>query len=139
MLGGIRSMAIPVAENETAEFEIAERITERAGDVFTEDGQLRIVDEESADALLLLRVVRLDDRAFTYSASEETEQYRFKVSVDVELVRVSDDDRLLNLEGLEGWGTYDASLEDEEGRDLAVDAALDMILEEVVDRTTASW
>tara|TARA_Y100000588_G_scaffold320621_1_gene351325 strand:- start:1093 stop:1590 length:498 start_codon:yes stop_codon:yes gene_type:complete len=139
MLGGIRSLAIPVAENDTVEFEIAERITERAGNAFTEDGQLRIVDEEGADALLLLHVVRLDDRAFTYTATEETEQYRFKVFVDVELLKVSDDERLLSLEQVEGWGTYDASLEDEEGRDLAVDAALDMIIEEIVDRTTASW
>ena len=139
MLGGIRSLAIPVAENDTVEFEIAERITERAGNAFTEDGQLRIVDEEGADALLLLHVVRLDDRAFTYTATEETEQYRFKVFVDVELLKESDDERLLSLEQVEGWGTYDASLEDEEGRDLAVDAALDMIIEEIVDRTTASW
>ena len=139
LLGGIRSLAIPVAETATVEFEIAERITERAGNAFTEDGQLRIVDEEGADALLLLHVVRLDDRAFTYTATEETEQYRFKVFVDVELLKVSDDERLLSLEQVEGWGTYDASLEDEEGRDLAVDAALDMIIEEIVDRTTASW
>ena len=83
--------------------------------------------------------MRLDDRAFTYTAAEETEQYRFKVLVDVELVKLSNDDRLLHLQGVEGWGTYDAALEDEAGRDLAVDAALDMILEEVVDRITASW
>jgi len=139
MLGGIRSLAVPVAENDTAEFEIGERITERAGDAFTEDGQLRIVDEESADAVLLLHVVRLDDRAFTYTAAEETEQYRFKVFVDVDLLQVSDDELLLSLEQVEGWGTYDASLEDEQGRDVAVDAALDMIIEEIVDRTTASW
>ena len=86
-----------------------------------------------------MHVVRLDDRAFTYTATEETEQYRFKVFVDVELLKESDDERLLSLEQVEGWGTYDASLEDEEGRDLAVDAALDMIIEEIVDRTTASW
>ena len=139
MLGGIRSLAIPVAENDTVEFEIAERITERAGNAFTEDGQLRIGDAEGADALLLLHGVQLEDRAFTYTAAEETEQYRFKVFVDVALLKVSDDERLLSLEQVEGWGTYDASLEDEEGRDLAVDAALDMIIEEIVDRTTASW
>ena len=46
---------------------------------------------------------------------------------------------LLELEDLSGWGTYDAQLPDEDGRDPAIAAALDMIIEEIVDRMTASW
>ena len=30
MLGGIRSIGIPVADNQTSEFAVAERLTERA-------------------------------------------------------------------------------------------------------------
>jgi hypothetical protein len=139
LIGGIRSVAIPVAENETSEFDIAELMTERIDDAITRDGQLRVVDEESADAILFLRILALDDAPFTYTAAEETEQYRFKVLINVELQKTEGGDQLLELKGLEGWGTYDASLEDEVGRDKAVEAALDMIIEEIVDRTTASW
>ena len=139
LIGGIRSVGIPIAENETAEFDIGELLSERAGDAYTSDGKLRVVDEESADALLQLKVISLEDRPFTYTATEQTEQYRFSLLVDVALVRVADESRLLELERLEGWGTYDASLDDEEGRDQAVETALDMIIEEIVDRTTASW
>ena len=139
LIGGIRSVAIPVAENETSEFGIAELMTERIDDAFTRDGQLRVVDEESADAVLFLRIIALDDAPFTYTASEETQQYRFKVLTDVELQKTEDGDQLLELDSLEGWGIYDASLADEAGRDKAVEAALDMIIEEIIDRTTASW
>ena len=139
LIGGIRSVGIPVAENETAEFDIGELLSERAGEAYTRDGKLRVVDEESADALLQLKVVSLEDRPFTYTAAEQTEQYRFSVLVDAALVRLEDESRLLELERLEGWGTYDASLDDEEGRNRAVEAALDMVIEEIVDRTTASW
>ena len=139
LIGGIRSVAIPVAENETSEFGVAELMTERIEDAFTRDGQLRVVDEESADALLFLRIIALDDAPFTYTASEETQQYRFKVLTAVELQKTEDGENLLQLDELEGWGIYDASLADEVGRDKAVAAALDMIIEEIVDRTTASW
>ena len=139
LIGGIRSVAIPVAENETSEFGIAELMTERIDDAFTRDGQLRVIDEESADAVLFLRIIALDDAPFTYTASEETQQYRFKVLTDVELQKTEEGDQLLQLDNLEGWGIYDASLADEVGRDKAVEAALDMIIEEIIDRTTASW
>lgn len=139
LIGGIRSVGIPVAANQSSEFAVAERLTERAIDAYTQDGRLRVVDEESADALMQLEVISIDDRPFTYTAAEETEQYRFAVLVAAELVRVADGEVLLGLAELEGWGTYDAALGEEEGRDPAVDRALDMVIEELVDRTTAGW
>ncbi|MCY4606456.1 MAG: hypothetical protein OXE49_19645, partial [Gemmatimonadetes bacterium] len=62
LLGGIRSIGIPVADNQTSEFAVAERLTELADSLYTEDGQLRVVDEESADALLQLNVISIEDR-----------------------------------------------------------------------------
>ena len=88
---------------------------------------------------MLYKVLSVDDRPFTYTAAEQTEQYRFAVRVAADLVRVADGEVLLELVGLEGWGTYDAALGEEEGREPAVDRALDMVIEELVDRTTAGW
>ena len=139
LLGGIRSIGIPVADNQTAEFAVAERLTERADSLYTENGQLRVVDEESADALLQLNVISIEDRPHTYTRAEQTEQYRFAVLVEAELVRVEDGEVLLALDDLEGWGTYDPAQAEEDGRDSAVEQALDMVLEELVDRTTAGW
>ena len=139
LLGGIRSIGIPVADNQTAEFAVAERLTQLADSLYTEDGQLRVVDEESADALLQLNVISIEDRPDTYTRAELTEQYRFVVLVAAELVRVEDGKVLLALDDLKGSGTYDAAQAEEDGRDPAVERALDMVLEELVDRTTAGW
>jgi len=139
LVGGIRSIGVPTAESQTAEFDIAEGLSERAIEGYTRDGRLRVVDEENADALLQLVVVAVEDKAFTYTSSEQTEQYRFSIRVRGELVRVTDEEMLLEFPPIEGWGTYDASLADAEGRDLAVEKALDMVVEELVDRSTASW
>ena len=139
LIGGIRSVGIPVADNRSSELAVAERLTERAVVAYAEDGRLRVVDEEGADALLLLEVLSIEDQPFTYTAAEQTEQYRFALQMAAELVRSVDGEVLLALQDLQGWATYDAALAEEEGRDVAVDRALDMVIEELVDRTTAGW
>ena len=141
LVGGIRTVAIPTAENGTPEVDIAQRLTDQVTEAFLQDGRLRVVDEESADALLLLRLDRLEDEYHTFTA-EVTEQDRFRLFAAALLERSSDGSELLEIESLVGWGTYDAALPDddqEEGRDQAVEAAMAMIIEEIVDRTTASW
>lgn len=139
LVGGIRTVAIPAAQNETAEVDVAQRLTDRATDAFLADGRLRVVDEEGADALLLLRVERLEDEPFTFTAGEVTEQYRFRLYVGAVLERAADGSPLLTLDRVVGWGTYDAALPDAEGRIPAVERAMDMVIDEIVDRTTASW
>ena len=87
----------------------------------------------------MLQVQRLEDEPFTFTVTEVTEQYRFRLFTSAVLERAEDSSELLDLGSLVGWGTYDAALSEEEGRDPAVDTAMDMIIEEIVDRTTASW
>ena len=137
LVGGIRSVAIPTAENGTPEVEIAQQFTDSVSVAFQEDGRLRVVDEESADALLLLRLDRLEDEYHTLTTGE----YRFRLFVSGLLERTSDGSELLEIESLVGWGTYDAAKPDgdDEGRDQAVEAAMAMVIELVVDRVTASW
>ncbi len=137
--GGIRSVAIPVAANDTPEAGIAEDLTERLSRAFAADGRLQVVDEASADASLRVHITAAEDRPFTYTAAEHTQQYRFKVNLDAQLLKNTDGSQVLDAKGLAGWGTYDAGLSDAEGRDLAVGAALDMVVEDLVDRATAGW
>ena len=132
-------MAIPLAANDTPETGIAERLTERLSASFGADGRLKVVDEASADALLTLHITAVEDRPFTYTAAEETQQYRFKLTLDAQLLKSSDESQVLEAKGIVGWGTYDAGLSDAEGREQAVKAALDMVAEELVDRATAGW
>ncbi len=141
LVGGIRTVAIPTAENGTPEVDIAQRLTDQVTEAFLQDGRLRVVDEESADALLLLRLDRLEDEHHTFTVAEVMEQYIFRLFAAALLERSSDGSELLEIESLVGWGTYDAALpdDDDEGRDQAVEAAMAMIIEEIVDRTTASW
>ena len=50
----------------------------------------------------------------SYTAAEQTEQYRFLLSVRGRLVR-SLDEEVHSFDPIEGWATYDAALSDAEG------------------------
>ena len=50
--GGIGTVAIPVLGNESLEYGIETDVTEALNETFTEDGGLRVVAEDEADALL---------------------------------------------------------------------------------------
>ncbi|SVD70570.1 uncharacterized protein METZ01_LOCUS423424, partial [marine metagenome] len=45
LVGGIRTVAIPTAENETSEVDVGQRLSDRVTDAFLADGRLRVVDE----------------------------------------------------------------------------------------------
>ncbi|MBI2504823.1 MAG: hypothetical protein HYW07_16520 [Candidatus Latescibacteria bacterium] len=137
--GGIRSVAIPLAANDTPVAGIAEELTQRLSSAFAADGRLQVVDEGSADASLKLRITAVEDRPFTYTAAEETQQYRFKLTLDAQLLKNEDASQVLEAKGMVGWGTYEAGLSEVEGRNRAVTSALDMVVEELVDRATAGW
>lgn len=137
--GGVRSVFIPVAANDTPEPGIAEELSERLSRAFAADGRLKVVDEASADASFALRLRAVEDRPFTYTASEQTQQYRFKLTLEARMSKNADGSALLEAKEIVGWGTYDAGLSDSEGREAAVAAALDMVVVELVDRATAGW
>ena len=139
MIGGIQTVSIPVAESLTAEFRIADRLSERAEEMYIQDGRLRVVDEDGADAILYLTVQNVSDEPFTYSAAEQTEQYRFAMRINGRLVSVVSKETLKEFDSIEGWGTYVSSSNQDESREQAVDKAIDMVVQEFIDRSTSSW
>ena len=65
MIAGIQTVNIPVAESLTAEFGIADRLSERAEEMYIRDGRLRVVDQDGADAILYLTVQNISDEPFS--------------------------------------------------------------------------
>ena len=139
MIGGIQTIGIPVAESLTAEFVIAERLSERAVELYIEDGRLRVVDQDGADAILYLTVTSIIDEPFTYSASDQTEQYRLSMRINGKLVKVSRQQTLKEFDSIEGWATYVSSSNQDESRDQAIDKSIDMEVQELIDTSTSSW
>ena len=104
----IKSIAIPLMDNETAEFGLAEDITDGILDEFNEAGILRITDENVAHSILRGTVKKVNEGPYTYSKQESVSEYRYKIDVKVAWYDVSQDKNL--LEGTySGFGAYGLS------------------------------
>ena len=101
----IRSISIPLLDNQTAEFGISEGITDNLLEKFTDENILRVVDVENSDSILKGSIVQAEDIPYTYSKDEVVGEYRFTVAIDLEWLDVANDEVLLEKR-FKGWGAY---------------------------------
>lgn len=155
----IKTIAIPLVDNQTAEFGMAEAVTDNLIDQFTEENILRVTAEEAAHSLLLGRIISVKDAPYTYTREEAVTEYRFTVTMELEWVDVANDEILLKKR-FSGWGAYglsgdistdgidndgdgliDGDDEDEFGdpRSFATRVAVIKIAEDVLNDIMTSW
>ena len=97
--GHIKTIAIPLFEDQTSEFQIKEKLTDAVIDEITRDNSLKIVSEDQADAIVYGKIISVSDQAHTYDANEQVESYRVYVSVQVEVKDVKQSTSMWN----ENW------------------------------------
>ena len=101
----IRSISIPLLDNQTAEFGISEGITDNLLEKFTDENILRVVDVDNSDSILRGSIVQAEDIPYTYSKEEVVGEYRFTVAIDIEWIDVANDEVLFEKR-FKGWGAY---------------------------------
>ena len=155
----IKSIAIPLVNNQTAEFGIAESITDNIIEVFNEENILRIIDERDADSILYGTIISLEDAPYTFSSDEAVSEYRININMDITWKDVNNDVDLLKRR-YSGWGAYglsgdintdgidndgDGKIDDEdddefgEPRAFATKIAITKIAEDIVNNILTSW
>ena len=135
--GDIKSVAIPTFENETAEFGIAETITEELIRGFQRDGVLKITSEDQADAVLLGRVLRVEDQPNTARADQTVEESRFTMTCEIELINTRTNQAEWK-QTYPSWSIYPytGSLEN---RETAVREAVGKLKEDLLNRIVGNW
>ena len=104
----IKSIAIPLMDNQTAEFGLAEDITDGIIEQFNEAGILKISDERSAHSILKGTIKKVNEGPYTYSKQESVSEYRYKIDVKIEWYDVSEEKNI--FEGIySGFGAYGLS------------------------------
>jgi len=78
--GHIKTVSIPVFENETLESELAEELTTAVTDRFVRDNQLSVVQQD-ADAELLGTITGFEDRVFGFNADQRADEYLVVLTV----------------------------------------------------------
>ena len=153
----IKSISIPLFANETAEFGIAEAVTDEVTNVFLEENILKISDQ--GDSILKGSIKKVEDKPYTYSEMEEVLEYRYSVGISVEWFDVREQ-KVLITKNYTNWGAYsltadvasdgidndgdgkvDSDDPDESGdaRELAMKAAVTKISESIINDIVSTW
>ena len=153
----IKSISIPLFVNETAEFGIAEAVTDEVTNVFLEENILKISDQ--GDSILRGSIKKVEDKPYTYSEMEEVLEYRYRVGISVEWFDVREE-KVLITKNYTNWGAYsltadvasdgidndgdgkvDSDDPDESGdaRELAMKAAVTKISESIINDIVSTW
>jgi hypothetical protein len=134
--GHLRSVAVPPFENRTAEFGIAESLTQSLIDAFTVEGTLKVRGLSSADAVLYGTVVRIDDRPSAFTADETVEQYKVTVTV-----RLRFEDRVKGKvaweESMSQFGLYPTG--NSADRQRGIEDAMEKLSEDILSKTVSGW
>jgi hypothetical protein len=135
----IRTVAVPVFGNQTAEIGIRDLLTDAVTEALVTDGRLRVVGKEAADSIIEGTVVDYKEQAYTYDRSENVQEYIVRMYVDVSYQDVKNRKIIWEQERMEGWGTYDVQAVPAEDVETGRGRAIAKLAEDIVNKTLAGW
>jgi hypothetical protein len=136
VLSGVRTVGVPLFENQTTEYDLQEKLTEKVTSSFVADNTLKVVSARRADAVLYGVVTRYERKSYTFDGAGNTKEYIAYVYAALRLEKRTERETIWEDDNMQGWGIYDAIEEtEEEGKD----RALDKLAEDIVDRTVKGW
>jgi len=135
----LKTVAVPLFDNKTVEYGIAEDITDRVIEEFTRDNSLKIAERSDADILLEGSIIRIQDRADAgaYDSEERVQDLKIYITVHVKATdqvkrTVMWDERLTQ------WGSFDPS-NGPDARGDGIQEALEKISTEILNKTVSGW
>jgi len=133
----LKTVAIPIFQDQTAEFGIKEELTDAVIDQFTRDNTLRVTDRRRADSLIEGTIVGVSDRAGAFSSDESVQDIKVFVTVTVEFQDLKKRKTVWEEE-LSQWGTFNPD-EAGQSRATAISEALDKIATDILNKSVSGW
>jgi hypothetical protein len=132
----VQSVSVPIFENRTTEFGLAETITSGIIDGFIEDNQIKVLDQANAESILAGAIVEYKRGSYTFDETDRVSEYIVEIWVDAELKKKEGDASVWKAERMRGFGVYKADSEDEK---LGQTRAIEKLSEDILNRTIKSW
>ena len=135
-LGNIKSLAIPLFENQTTESGLREDLTDRLSQAFVDDNTLRVVPESRADAIIRGSVNSYSREAYTYNEAEVVSEYIVRIGINVDFVEKKSGEVIWEEKNMSNWGTYDSAMQEEDdGKEMAIGK----LVEDILNKTVKGW
>jgi len=140
--GYIRTLSVPIFQNSTVEFGIAEDVTRALQDAFLANGRLTTAGEKQADSVLRGTVLLYRNQVFGYTQQERATSYEVVLTVRVlfrDLVKSRD---IWKEDALTVRTTYNVVAVGNEPARTETDARADVVkklADQIVSRTVQGW
>ena len=134
-LGGIKSAAIPVFDNQTTQYGIGELLTSALSQSLVSDNTLKVLPESQADAVIRGTVVSYSRDPYTYTVGETVQQYICRIGVKVKFETVKNNKTIWE-ETLSDFGTYSSDTETEQ---VGIDLAINKLVGQIMNKTVKGW
>ncbi len=129
----LKTIAVPVFEDRTAEFGIKERLSSTLIDEFTRDNTLKIADRRVADSILLGTLLRVEERAGVYDQNQTVQKIRVSLTVDMKYEDLKKKKTVWEAQ-ITQFGDYTPP-----DRQAAIDEAIRKIANEALNKTVSGW
>lgn len=131
----IKSVSVERFENETAEYGLEDRMTDQVIDALLAEGTLKVLEAEYADARLLGSLTRYTRGPYSYDDQDIVGSYAVEMTFEISLRKTADDTEIWK-ENITQKGIYSIDTETEEdGRQRAID----LLIADIINKTTKSW
>ena len=135
-LGSLKTIAIPLFDNQTTESGLRESLTDKLSQAFVSDNTLKVVPQQQADGILSGTVISYTREPYTYSRAEEVSEYKCTVTVSLQFTNRHSQKLIWEEKNMSNWGTYDAFTESEnDGKDRAIDK----LVQDILNKTVKGW
>ena len=81
----IKTIAVPIMENKTLDYEVANETTEAITQRFIQDNRLKVVGESRADCVLEGQITSYENKVYNYSADQKPQEYIVVIRVSATL------------------------------------------------------
>ena len=155
----IKSISIPIVNNQTAEYGLSENLTDGIIEQFNEAGILYVVNSDQAHSILKGNIKKIDEGPYTYNKEESVSEFRYKIEVEIQWYDVENNKNIFDnvytsfgAYGLSGEissdgidndndGKIDDEDDDEFGdpRSFATNVAVRKIAEDILNDIMTTW
>ncbi|MFQ5772098.1 MAG: LptE family protein [bacterium] len=133
----IKTVAIPIFQDQTSEFGIKEKLTDAVINEFTRDNTLRITDRRHADSIIEGTIVLVQDRAGAFTSEEKVRDIQIFITVKVKFEDLKKR-KIVWEEEITQWGTFNPD-EGPQSRDKGIDEAVAKITNDILNKSVSGW
>jgi outer membrane lipopolysaccharide assembly protein LptE/RlpB len=132
----VSSIGIPLMENQTPEYGLAEQLTSGVTDGLIAENVIDVVDPSRAASVLKATILTYSRSAYTFDAGENVQEYIVEITVRANLVSTDGETTIWDAPSIRAWGVYAADSETEQDGQTR---AIKKLTEEILDRTVKGW